>query len=401
MAWVRRLDSGLWAATVRLPSGKRVTETHQLKGSIDDWAADLEADIRRGDWIDPRAGKTTVGECWQRWGKTRRLELASRKRDESHWRVHVAPKWSKTPVGSILRPDLTAWVVEMEESHKDGCPRKGCPGCKVGAATIEGAVGVLRSILDQAVDARLIRDNPARGVRVPRRNAHLDRVLDPSEDDLLLAAMDRVTAMRPTGQSQSDGRLLCELMLYCGLRWEEAGALDRDHVDTRRALLHIGPVLERDGTIRPYPKTPAGVRSVPVDRDLWPRLRAHTLTVSPGGLLVTSPEGGPLDYSRWHSRVWKVALRGRPAYPGAKGHPPREAVAGAELDDPPPTPHDLRHTYGTRLGEEGVPGHEIMALMGHESLASVQRYLHAGDGRHDRARAAIERGRGVKIMSQP
>ncbi|MCW2900117.1 MAG: Site-specific recombinase XerD [Streptosporangiaceae bacterium] len=384
MAWVRRLPAPddpkkprLWAATVRLPPGSkpdRVTKTDELKGVVQHWADDLEADMRRGDWIDPRASKKTVGECWEQWAGSRRLERASRLRDESHWRCHVQPRWNKVPVGAILRPDVTGWIVAMEKAG-------------VGAATIEGAVGVLRSVLDLAVDARLIRDNPARGVKPPKRDAHLDRVLDPSEDELLLAAYDRLFGDRP------DGRLMCELLLYCGLRWEEAGGLDRDHVDTRRALLHIGPVLERDGTIRPYPKTPAGKRSVPVDRDLWPRLRAHVLTVAPGGLVVTSPGGGPLDYSRWYSRVWRVALEGKPAYAGAKGHQPRPAILGAMLDDPQPTPHDLRHTYGTRLGEQGMPGHEIMALMGHENLTSVQRYLHAGDGRHDRARDAVERGR--------
>lgn len=374
MAWIRRLDSGLWAATVRLPTRERVTQSFELKGAAKGWADDLETGIRRGDWVDPRAGKVTVGECWGRWGEARRLEKASLARDRSHWRCHVEPRWGRCPVGSILRPDVRAWVVEMQRAG-------------VGAATIEGSVGVLRSVLDQAVDARVIRDNPARDVRVPRRDAHLDRVLHPSEDDALLDALSRLFPGRP------DARLAVELMLYCGLRWEEMGALDRDHVDTRRALLDIGPVLERDGTIRPYPKTPAGRRPVPVDRGLWPRLRERALAVPAGGLIVTGPRGGPLDYSRWRSRVWLVALRGSPSHLGGRGHPARPAVAGALLDDPQPTPHDLRHTYGTRLGEQGVPGHEIMALMGHESLASVQRYLHAGDGRHDRARAAVERGR--------
>lgn len=374
MAWVHRLQSGKWQAVVRLPTGRRVHITDPLKGVVERRAAELEADIRRGDWIDPRSGQLTVGECWEKWQSGRRLERASRLRDESHWRCHVAPAWAKVQVGGILKPDVSAWVGRMETA-----------GC--GAATIEGSVGVLRALLDLAVDARLIRTNPARGVRTPRRDAHLDRVLDPSEDGLLLGALDRVAPGRP------DGRIAVELMLYCGLRWEEMGGLDRDHVDTRRALLHIGPVLERDGSVRPYPKTPAGRRSVPVDRDLWPRLRTHVLTVPAGGLVVTGPEGKPLDYSRWRARVWLPALAGRSAYPGAKGHRARPAIVGAQLDDPQPTPHDLRHTYGTRLGEQGVPGHEIMALMGHESLASVQRYLHAGDGRHDRARAAIERAR--------
>jgi integrase len=388
MAWIRRLDSGLWAATVRLPTGKRRTQTHRLKNAVQQWADDLESDIRDGDWIDPHDARMTVGECWERWGESRRLEKASLARDRSHWRCHVAPEWAGVPVGAILRPDVQGWVTRMERAHRVDCTdRKRCSGCAVGAATIEGAVGVLRALLDLAVDARKLRVNPVRGVSVPARDAHLDRVLAPEEDEHLLAAADRLFPDRP------DAWLMCKLMLYCGLRWEEAGALDREHVDLHRAILHIGPVLERDGAVRPYPKTPAGERPVPVDRELWPQLRAYALTVAPGGLLITSPAGRPLDYSRWHDRVWSVMLAGKPAYPGAKGHRARPAIAGAELIDPQPTPHDLRHTYGTRLGEQRMPGHEIMALMGHESLASVQRYLHAGDGRHDRARDAVERAR--------
>lgn len=373
MAWIRQLPSGLWAATVRTPNG-RVTKTDRLKGVVADWAAEQEGDVRHGDWIDPRDGEHTVGECRERWGNARRLQKASVKRDESHWRCHVQERWADIPIGGILLPDVNSWITDMVAAG-------------VGAATIEGAVGVLRSILDQAVAAKWLRHNPARGAKPPRRNAHHDRILAQDEDELLLSAVDRIVGDRP------DGRLAFELMLYCGLRWEEMGALDRAHVDTRRRLLHIGPVLERDGTIRPFPKTPAGVREVPVDEDLWPHVRDRVLAIPRDGLLVTSPEGGTLDYSRWYARVWRLSIDGRPAYAGAQGHSPRAAIAGAGLDDPQPTPHDLRHAYGTRLGEQGVVGHELMALMGHESLAAVQRYLHAGDGRHDRARAAVKAAR--------
>ena len=385
MAYVRKLASGLWAATVRLPDGRRVTQTRELKPAVVAWAADLEADVRRGDWLDPRAGEVTVGQWWERCRDARHLELASRKRDASHWRVHVAPRWERAPVGAILKPDVSKWVEAMKKAG-------------VGAATIQGSVGVLRGLMDQAVDARLRRDNPAKGVRTPRRPVHADRVLLPAEDEMLLSALDRQFPGRP------DGRLFCEQLLYSGLRWEEAAALDRDHVDMRLGLIHVGPVVERDGTIRPYPKTPAGERTVPVDDDVWPRLREHALTMAPHGLLFTTfagrvskrkRSGGPgvLSYSNWYDRVWSVALAGTSARAAVKGHAPREAVAGAGLEDPQPTPHDLRHTYGTRLGEQGVPVHEIMYLMGHESLASAQRYLHAGEGRFDRARAAMKKAR--------
>lgn len=384
MAWIRQLDSGLWAATVRTPTG-RITESHELKGFVQRWAADREAEVRQGDWIDPREGEITVAEWWDRCKDARHLELASRKRDESHWRCHVEPYWGRVPVGAILKPDVETWVVKM---RKDG----------VGAATIQGSMGVLRALMDRAVSAKKRRDNPARNVSMPERPAHVDRVLHDDEDELLLAALDRQFPDRP------DARLFCELLLYCGLRYEEAAAIDRDHVDLRRAVIHIGPVLERDGTIRPYPKSPAGERPVPVDEDLWPRFRAHVLTIQPGSLVFTAARGGTLHYSSWHRRVWQRGLV-EVTKRGTRG---RILESRTVLEDPQPTPHDLRHTYGTRLANAGVPVHDIMALMGHETLESAQRYLHSGDDRMDRARQAMRRSRPpstvdarAKIMSHP
>ncbi|MDQ7910770.1 site-specific integrase [Phytohabitans sp. ZYX-F-186] len=374
MAWIRQLPSKKWAATVYLPNGKRVTRTHDLKSIIAGWAADLEADIRHGDWIDPRAGSVTVGEWWDRCQESRRLELASRRRDASHWRCHVAPHWAEVRIGSILRPDVSAWVVKMQRAG-------------VGGATIEGAVGVLRALLDLAVDAKVLRLNAARGVSVPPRATHLDRVLEPGEDEQLLSALDRHHPGLPAA------RLFVEVLVYCGLRWEEAAAIDREHVVMRRALIQVGPVVERDGTIRPYPKTPAGVRDVPVDDELWPRLRAHALATAPGGLLFTAGGGQVLHYPNWRERIWRRALTGTPALEAKRGRAARLPMPGAGLEHPWPTAHDLRHTYGTRLAEQGVPAHEIAALMGHESLRSVQRYLHAGSDRFDRARQATRRAR--------
>jgi integrase len=40
------------------------------------------------------------------------------------------------------------------------------------------------------------------------------------------------------------------------------------------------------------------------------------------------------------------------------------------------TPHSLRHTFGTRLGESGAEAFTIMKLMGHSSVTISQLYVH-------------------------
>lgn len=396
MAYIRQLESGLWAATVYTPAG-RITQSRMLRAHIVKWANKQKVAVADGDWIDPRGGKTKISELWDLYADSRPLAKASRARDASHWRTYVQPRWGKVPCGAILKPDINAWIVEMQRRKVDGVERP------VGAASIQAAVGVLRAMLEIAVDARMLRSNTAATVKAPGRAPHLDRILDEDEDELLLANLD---ARFP---GRCDARLFVELMLYCGLRYEEAAALDRDHVDMRRRLIFVGPVMEKDGTIRDDPKSEAGGRPTAVDDHLWPRLREHVLTVKTGELVFTTRDGGHVTYDNWLKRVWKKALlierpmteaeieawKEERRREGLRPWKAKWIVETPLLDGLQPTPHDLRHTFGTRLGESLMPIADLMAIMGHEDYESSQRYLHARDGRFEKQREAMHRARGM------
>ncbi|HTF11565.1 MAG TPA: hypothetical protein VK659_25655, partial [Asanoa sp.] len=168
MAWIRQLPSGVWAATVYTPAGRR-SESDPLRGVIEKWAGDLEADIRRGQFLDPQLARKTVGMAWDKFEPSRRIEKATRNRDRSHWKVWVEPRWGRVPSGAILKPDVQTWVNELEEDE-------------VGGWTIIAALNVLKAALELAVDAGWIRANPARRVRPPMPPKHVDRVILPSEE---------------------------------------------------------------------------------------------------------------------------------------------------------------------------------------------------------------------------
>jgi integrase len=373
MAYIRQLPSGLWAATVRTPAG-RITETHELRGAVVAWAEGLKADINRGEFLDPRLAKRTVGEVWEKYAPARRVEMASRKRDESHWKVWVAPRWAAEPIGAIVKPDVQAWVNQLEE---DG----------VGGWTIIAALNVLKAALELAVDAGWIKANPARRVRPPVAPAHVDRVIDADEETLILDRLDELFPER------RDARLFVETMLETGGRWEEVAAVKREAVNLRAGLVAFGPVMERDGTVREYPKgarsrNHPAFRDAPLGPELLARLRPIVLATDPGGLVFTAPKGGPLLYPTWRSRVWIAALRIPVLDEDGKRIGWTPLVA-----DPQPTPHDMRHTFGTRLADGGLEVHDRMALMGHKDMRSGQRYTHSGDRRFDAARAALRRAR--------
>lgn len=373
MAYIRQLPSGLWAATVRTPAG-RITETRELKGAVKAWADQLEAESQRGEFLDPRLARKTVGEAWARYSPSRRIEKATRSRDESHWRTWVAPTWGDTPIGDVLKPDVQKWVNKLEE---DG----------VGGWTIIAALNVLKAALELAVDAGWIRANAARRVRPPVAPAHVDRVVSADEEATILNRLEELFPGR------RDARPFVETLFETGGRWEEVAAVTPEAVNLRDGLISFGPVMERGGTVRAYPKgarsrhDPA-FRDAPIGPDLVLLLRPAVLETRPGGLVFTAPKGGPLLYPTWLRRVWNAALR-VPVYDDAG----KQVGVEPLIREPLPTPHDTRHSYGTRLADAGLNLHDRMALMGHKDLRSGQRYTHSGATRFDAARAAMRRAR--------
>jgi integrase len=59
----------------------------------------------------------------------------------------------------------------------------------------------------------------------------------------------------------------------------------------------------------------------------------------------------------------------------------RDAIKGADLPLAA-QPHGLRKAAGRRLAEAGATAHQIMAVLGHKSLAEAERYTRQADQRH-------------------
>lgn len=347
MAAYRRLPSGKWQATVRLPDGRRRTRTDPLKGVVRAWAEDLETDIRRKKFTDPKAGEITVAEWHERWLRLKVLELATARKYASHWRTHVAPRWGGVRLSAVEAIDVEEWVADMRRDD-------------VGATTLVQSVRLLRQLMVDAVRHNRLAVDPTGGVRLPKIPKHVDRFLTLEEFDAL------------TEQLEPRDEALVTLMAFCGLRWEEAAGLHAHRVELDRSRLLVVEVLQRDGSIKAYPKSNAGQRYVPVGE-------------RPARLLVEQLPGSGrvfpgLDYTNWRRRVFVPA------------------VENSGLLPPLPTPHDLRHTFGSWLADGGMPVHDIAALMGHSTLRATERYVHSGGGRFDRALSVLGRPALPRVM---
>ena len=117
----KRLGNGQAAYLVRFrsPDGTQRSKQFRRRRDAEHYAHLVELDLAHGTWIDPRLGRITVGECFERWWPTTTgLRPTTRARDEASFRIHVLPTFGTTPLAQLDRTRLREWVSEL--SNPDG-----------------------------------------------------------------------------------------------------------------------------------------------------------------------------------------------------------------------------------------------------------------------------------------
>jgi integrase len=203
-----------------------------------------------------------------------------------------------------------------------------------------------------------------------------------------------------------------------GLRWGECVGLRWEYLDLdERTVRVVRVAVEIAGTVttKPYPKSRAGRRTVPLPDFAADLLTAHkeAFPAGPAGEVFTNTSGGPLRRTLFRSRVWQPALaragllgridrlghfKFRAVWRDSEGiewskefTTEREAVAHvAKVASNGLRFHDLRHSYATWLVSRGVPVNDVKEVMGHEQTSTtLNLYTHGSEGRTKRVLAAF------------
>jgi integrase/recombinase XerC len=145
-------------------------------------------------------------------------------------------------------------------------------------------------------------------------------------------------------------------------------------------------------------------------------LELRDVDVFLGVLTVRAGKGGkdrsiPLDPALREALTDWCLVRGEAGgavFPGAKGpRLNRKAVARllnrlcVRAGVPRFTAHQLRHTFGTEAASAGIPATELQALMGHEDLATTQRYVRVTGRDLERAMARLKAWRDARDSVTP
>ncbi len=106
-----------WLGSYDDPDGNEVSKAFRTRAAADKWGKAREAEVERGEWIDPRAGKTLVRAEGQKWLRLRRGGYGTRARYTSVWHNHVEPAFGERPVKSIKPSELAEYFQGLALTH--------------------------------------------------------------------------------------------------------------------------------------------------------------------------------------------------------------------------------------------------------------------------------------------
>ena len=395
MGHVVKTPAGTYRANWRDAAGRQKAKTFRTKKEASLFLVETEASVARGTYVDPHAGRIRFGEYADRWLTARNTQRSTSARDLSLMRNHVLAAWATTPIGKVDHLAVQRWVTDL--------------GTRLSPASVSKCHQLASLVFKAAVRDRLIAVNPAVDVRLPslRRKDNDERIIRP--DELIMRLLPATPARY---------RALVALAGGTGLRWGECVGLRWDAVDLEVALVRVVRVaVEVAGavSVKPFPKSRAGRRTVPLPSFVVELLRAHREAYPPGpsGEVFTNIAGGPVRRTLFRARVWRPALvragllgtvvetapdKWQARWLDGEGlewladfATEREAVAqvaakahgGLRF-------HDLRHSYATHLVSSGVPVNDVQRVMGHEQASTtLNLYTHGSDGQDARVRNAL------------
>ena len=245
-------------------------------------------------------------------------------------------EWLGKPVASASLDDLERYTAQL---RADG----------LAASTIARRTAATRSFFrhQQLLGAR--DDNPAAGVKLPRRPKALPKTLSPGEAERL------IQAAAGTQPRNLRDQALVELLYGAGLRVSETVGLEKAGVDLDDRLVRV---VGKGGK----------ERVVPIGRPAAEAVRRYL------------SRGRPYLDSRHRPELFLNA-RGGPLTRAGAFLILRKLAEKAGLDPQRVHPHLLRHSFATHLLEGGADLRSVQEMLGHADLSTTELYTHVTDRR--------------------
>ncbi|MFE0458117.1 tyrosine-type recombinase/integrase [Kitasatospora sp. NPDC058965] len=349
---VRQYRSGRWTASYLAPDGleQRSPETFETKKAAETWLSQIEADLSRGDWRDPNAGKVAFEEYAVQWVAERGLAATTASLYLQLLKKHIVPTFGAWNLDEITPPRVRTWRTERLAA--------------TGPTVVAKAYRLVKAILETAVDDELIRRNPCRIKGAGKESA----------PERPIATIDQVDAVADAMGPR--WRLMVYIAAYGPARPEELAELRRFDVDLETVGVRVrkaAPELTNGKRVVGDTKSEAGKRFIVLPGFLQKELQRHLdwyAEKAPDGLLFVGERGKPFRRSTFGRKWAKARVR-----------------AGLPADF---RFYDLRHTGHTLATRSGATLKDTMVRAGQSSERAAMIYQHSDLDRQREIAAALD-----------
>ncbi len=259
-----------------------------------------------------------------------------------------------TPL-SITKDSMRQAFAAYAESHE--------------AASIRRCWSTWNTLCSYLFTADLLPANPMELVGRPKIAKSLPKSLPQSAAEALLNAIDAPAAVKRRTDWPERDRAIVLTALLAGLRAQElrgANIGDLRVTDGRGGVLHVRGKGNKDRAVPIEPALIAVLSAYLVSRAA--RFPATPRRRTGGAELNRWPANAPLFVGHDGHRITRGALQYRVLRAFKLAGPDAQRTPGALV-------HALRHSYATELANTNISVYTLMKLLGHESMATSQRYV--------------------------
>lgn len=339
MGSVRKRPDGRWEGRYTAPDGKQRSVYGKTQAACTAALRAAQNDIDNGHWMEP--SRMTVEEWFGVWLKDYQAHTTTRtvKVYSDIARLHIVPVIGQVKIAKLSPMHVRRVINAMAE--KDLSPNY-----------IHHAHGVLSVSLNAAIEAGIIKSNPASGIKTPQRAKPKFNVID----------REQIPAFVEAARRDANGNALI-FALLTGLRASELRGLQWTAVDFDSATIDIHQQLTghkplqftapKDGSARVIQITP---QAIDILRKQKKDLAALRLAAG----------------DRWEHNPIVDDL----VFRSARGHFIAESVlhkavraAGDAIGIPGLHPHDLRHSYAVASLRSGIDVKTLQHNLGHKNAA--------------------------------
>jgi excisionase family DNA binding protein len=330
-----------WYLDYRDGSGKRHQELVPFAITAEEAKVALDREVRQVFDHDYAIIRERSNERFEDFTKlyidnyARVMKRSWQRSDLSYLRAHLNPVFGKMPLSEITKFQIEQYIAKRQD---DAVERR--PSEKVKKTTINREVACMRKILNKAVDWGYLAKSPMNGVRLFSEKDNLkERILSRDEEKRLLQACPRHL------------RSISLFALHTGMRRGEIFSLKWPHVDLGTKMIKV--VMTKSGR----------TRLVCVNDVLLEMLRELRKSSPADNYVFVNPKTGKpyTDVKTSFSTACK-----------------RAGIKNLRF-------HDFRHTFASRLVENGTDLITVKELLGHSTVKTTERYTHSNQEQKRRA----------------